>query len=137
MENPRFKQPSAEEVLEKLSKKAFAESTEQKINWAVDLFCQWRFSRLARNFCQKEILEGDVDSLNISKSCLFYSLCAFLNKVKRKDGTEFPGKGLYNLIIMIQFYLEKRGFMWHLVDDPEFKNVKFTLDNLMKARCAD
>ncbi len=82
-------------------------------------------------------MSGDVDSLNISKKDLAYSLCAFLNEVKHKDGTEFPGKGLYNLLILIQFYLEKRGYMWRLVDDPEFSNVKFTLDNLMKARCAD
>ncbi len=103
----------------------------------MDLFQQWRFSRLAKNCFQPEILHGDIDSLNISKGDLYYCLCAFLNEVKRKDGSEFPGKGLYNLLIMIQFNLEKRGFLWKLVDDPEFSRVKFTLDNLMKVRCSD
>ncbi len=137
VEKTRFKQPTEDDILEKLSEKSFAESTERKILWAVDLFHQWRFSRLAQNYCQAEILHGDVDSLNISKGDLCYALCAFLNEVKRKDGSEFPGKGLYNLLIMIQFYLEKCGFLWKLVEDPEFSRVKFTFDNLMKARCAD
>ncbi len=34
----------------------------------------------------------------------------------------------------IQFFLEKRGLFWKLLDDDEFIKVKFCLDNLMKKR---
>ncbi len=92
---------------------------------------------MSKDYCPAEILHGDIDSLNISKSDLAYSVCAFLNEVKHKDGAEFAGKGLYNLVVMLQFYLEKHGFMWKLIEDEDFSTVKFTLDNLMKSRCAD
>ncbi len=136
VEHSHFK-PSAEEELVRLSWKSFAESTERKILWGVDLFHEWRFSHLTKDYCPTEILYGDIDSLNVSKADLAYSVCAFLNEVKRKDGAEFGGKGLYQLVLMLQFYLEKRGLMWKLIEDDEFSTVKFTLDNLMKAHCAD
>ncbi len=58
----------------------------------------------------------------------------FLNEIRRKDGKDFPGKTLYEILMCIQFFLEKRGLFWKLLDDPEFVRVKFTLDNIMKKR---
>ena len=54
-----------------------------------------------------------------------------------QDGKEFPGKSLYELVVLIEFYLEWRGVLWKLIDGPEFKRVKFTLDNLMKKRASE
>ncbi len=57
--------------------------------------------------------------------------------MKRSDSFEFGGKGLYSLVMMLQFFLEKQGLSWKLIDDPEFVWVRYTLDNLMKRRAAD
>ena len=48
------------------------------------------------------------------------------------NGEEFPGKTLYEILISLQMYLETKGIHWKLIDDNDFVNVKFTLDNLMK-----
>ncbi len=126
-----------EEELDKLGRKSFTPSTERKIEWAVDLYKQWWWSRMTHSVLDINVMQGDICGLNLNKASLAYSLCAFLNEIRRKDGQEFAGKGLYNIVILLQFHLEKRGFMWHLVEDPEFKRVRFTVDNLMKERCAD
>ena len=56
--------------------------------------------------------------------------------MKKLDGTEFPGKTLYDIVICVQFYLETLGFSWKLLNNEAFTDVKFTLDNVMKMRTA-
>ncbi len=55
-------------------------------------------------------------------------------EVKKKDGSEFPGATLYQIVIALQFHLETQGFEWKLLDDPVFICFKNTLDNIMKER---
>ncbi len=133
----RFKAPSSSADLDKLGLKSFAPSTERKIEWAVDLYKNWRWSRMTRSAPEKFVTKADICGLNLNKECLAQTLCAFLNKIWRKDGNEFVGKGLYNIVILLQFHLEHRGFMWCLVEDTEFKKVHFTVNNLMKERTSD
>ena len=52
--------------------------------------------------------------------------------MKKKDGTDFPGKTLYEMILCIQFHLETLGFAGKLLNENVFKDVHFTLDNMMK-----
>ena len=52
------------------------------------------------------------------------------------DGKPFPGKTLYEIVVCIQMYLETYGFTWKLIDDVELVELKFTLDNIMKALTA-
>ena len=44
-----------------------------------------------------------------------------------------PPKTLYQIVVCVQFYLETQGFSWKILEDDRFKELKFTLDNLMKA----
>ncbi len=76
----------------------------------------------------------DITSGNVQPSNLAYCLCRFLSEVGRADGTEYPAKTLYSILIMLQMHLEKLGKQWKLVDGPDFVRVKHTLDNLMKSR---
>ena len=39
-----------------------------------------------------------------------YVLVHFLTEVKKIDGSDFPGKTLYDILICVQFYLETLGF---------------------------
>ena len=65
---------------------------------------------------------------------MIFALTRFLTEVKKIDGTDFPAKTLYEILICIQFHLEKLGFVWKLLNHEAFKDVKFSLDNLMKLR---
>ncbi len=86
---------------------------------------------------QTQIVFANIRSSTLHADNFCYSLSAFLNEVKRSDGFEFGSKGLYSLVVMLQFHLEKQGLPWKLIDDPEFVRVQYTLDNLMKKRAAD
>ncbi len=128
-----FKAPSSRSELDNLSKKKFADSTERKIQWAVKLFHQWRYASLGQSVVEPEIHGCNIDAIGVNKAQLSFSLCAFLNEIKCVDGQEYSAKSLYSIIIMIQFFFEKKGLMLKLIDGLEFQNVKFTLDNLMKS----
>ena len=55
-------------------------------------------------------------------------------EIKKLDGSEYPPHTLYGIVIGIQMFLETQGLNWQLINDDEFKNVRFTVDNLMKLR---
>ena len=52
------------------------------------------------------------------------------------NGTNFPPKTIYELVICIQMYLEQNGIFWKLLDDKDkhFISLKYTCDNAMKER---
>ncbi len=61
-----------------------------------------------------------------------FALSAFVSEIKKKDGSEFPGSTLYQIVICIQFFIEKNGLKLKLLDHLDFVPLRFTLDNLMK-----
>ena len=74
----------------------------------------------------------DVNSITVES--LIFALCHFITEVKKLDGSDFPPKTLYEIVVCVQFLLETEGFSWHLISDEMFKDVRFTLDNTMKER---
>ena len=127
-----FHQPLKDKELEDLSHKNFAPDTMKKVKWAVDMFRNWR------NYCHNngfDFIQCDLDDKSsITHNNLIFALVRFLTEVKKVDGSEFPGKTLYDILICLQFHLETMGFGWKLLDEAMFRDVRFTLDNLMKLR---
>ncbi len=131
----RFKKATNMEQLEQLSYKSFAPSTDRKIAWAVSLYEEWRQHCLRTDVSERhEISWGSLTQKGLKESDLSFCLCCFINEIRRKDRGEFPSKSLYEIVLLIQFHLEKRGLMWKLVDGSDFTCVWYTLDNVMKKR---
>ncbi len=63
-------------------------------------------------------------------------MCHFLSEIRRCDGKEFLGKTLHEIVICMQFHLQKVGLEWKLLDVEEFVKLRHTLDNLMKQRAS-
>ena len=64
-------------------------------------------------------------------------MCIFIAEVNKvKDGSDYPGKMLYEMVTSIQKYLHQNKVMWTLLDDIEFMDLKVTLDNVMKEQAA-
>ena len=114
-----------------LSHKNFSDETMKQVQWVRKMYCEWRTYRHSNGF--DEITCDLEDKATITAESLKFALCRFITEVKRLDGNDFPGKTLHHLIICIQFHLECLGFAFKLVNDPAFHDVKFTLDNTMKA----
>ena len=81
-----------------------------------------------------EFIECDLSDVeNVTKSNLCYAMIQFITEVCKLDGELFSGKTLYEIVVSIQMYLESQGLNWKLIDDKEFSDLKFTLDNVMKS----
>ncbi len=132
----RYKSPLDSAQQELLSRKTFSENTNAKINWAVNLYCDWYFECCKSSNCDSHIQWSNLEAQEFSKANLAYALSCFLSEVQKRDRSEYPGDTLYQLVVCIQFFLEWSGCHWKLIDGEEFIPLKFTLDNLMKERAA-
>ena len=82
-----------------------------------------------------EIRNTDLDFVQyFQKHDLSYALSRFITEVKKVDNSEFPGKSLHEIMIMIQMHLQQNGIYWKLLDEAEFIELRNILDNTMKAR---
>ena len=61
----------------------------------------------------------------------------FITEIRKLDGSDYPQKMLYQIVLCVQFHLETLGFIWKLLDQDKFKDIRFTLDNVMKIRTAN
>ena len=95
------------------------------------MHCEWRCFRNL-NPCLDNIACDLDDKSLISIESLIFAIPHFITEVKKLDGTDFLGRTLYDIVICIQFHLENIGFTWKLLNQETFKDVRFTLDNMMK-----
>ena len=96
------------------------------------MYCERRAFHYA---CGLEYIQCDLqDGATITAESLKFALCCFIMEIKKINGEEYPGKTLYHIVVCMQFHLECLGFAFKLINDPAFKDLKFTLDNTMKAR---
>lgn len=133
----RFKPPTSEDIMQQLSAKTFAENMQRKVQWAVLLFECWRQNCLKMPTCCHEIMFCNIQSPStVNKNHLAKVLTYFVTEIGRKDGGKYEGRALYDIVICIQFHFKRAGIFWKLIDDSEVMNLKWTLDNLMKACCS-
>ncbi len=129
----RFKPVVDDECIDELSVHSFSVNTDRKVQWVCDMYKDWWFNRVAQVDCDSRIKWARLeDCKSGSKASFCYSMCHFVAEIRRKDGKEFPGKTLHEIIICMQFYLQKVGVEWKLLDDPAFVKLRHTLDNVMK-----
>ena len=85
-----------------------------------------------------KVFESDIENVNgLTKEAFSHAMCIFIAEVtKVKDGSDYPGKTLYEMVTIIQKYLHQNKVMWKMLDDIEFMDLKVTLDNVMKGQAA-
>ena len=132
----KFHSFSESKIME-LKKVQMKRRSELKMMWAVRAFKEWQNNRL--NDIEKfdiMIFEANLDSIeNLTKETLEYALCRFVLEVtKLKSGDDYPGKTLYEMVVAIQKFVNMKGKNWKLVDDPDFRELRNVLDNVMKDR---
>ena len=129
-----FNAPLPDEDLVDLSHKNFSPETLKKVRWVTKMYREWRNYRHASGF---QYISCDLDQVSsITQESLVFALCRFLTEIKKVDGSNFPGKTLYDIVVYVQFQLECLGLNWKILNQQLFGDVRFTLDNLMKQRTA-
>ena len=105
----------------------------KKISWVFNMFQDWRSYR--NGLGNLSYISCDLsDITSITEESLKFALCRFLTEAKKLDGNDYPPKTMYDILMCVQFYLETVGFSWRLISHDIFREVKFTLDNIMKSR---
>jgi hypothetical protein len=118
--------------------KHFATATDGKVQWAVNRYDAWYRWRMTKEpvDCRIKRTHFKNNWKEVSESDVCYSLIRFVSEITKKDGGDYPGRTLYELIIMLQFKLEGKGVYWKLLDGDEFITLRNTVDFLMKERAA-
>ena len=127
-----FKLPLPQEDLVELSHKNFSAETMKRIRWVRKMYHEWCSYRhgLGLEYIHCHLK----DRATTTAETLKFALCHFITEVKKINGDDFPGKTLYHIVVCIQFHLEFLSFAFKIINDPAFKDLKFTLDNTMKAQ---
>ena len=119
-----------------MGRKKFSEHTMKKVQWVRRMYNDWRNFRNSHATLQS--ISCDIDDIStITEKSLMPALCRFITEVKKVDWSDFPSKTLYDIIICMQFWLETQGFSWKLLNDDQFRELRYTADNLMKQHVAD
>ena len=122
--------------LDGMAHKKFSYQTNKKIRWVKNMYVDWRNHR--NSVSHGEIVYCDLDNVqSIDENSLLFAMPRFITEVRKLDGSEFPSKTLYDIVICVQFYLETLGFTFKLLNEDVFSKIRFTLDNVMKKRVAD
>lgn len=112
--------------------------TENKMNWGVRAYNDWRNYRLETFNYDVGIYFADLGNLGeLTKENFQYAMCRFIPEVTKQKGEgPYPGKTLYQLVVAIQKFLNMNKINWHLIDmkSNEFEDLRNVLDNVMKER---
>ena len=132
----QYHDPLDVETMTKLTQKRFSPETNKKIRWVTGMYHDWRNYRNSNVHVMN--IYCDLDNVeNLRKEELIPAVCRFLTEVCKLDGSQFPGKTLYDIVICLQFHLETMGFSWKFLSEESFRDIRFTLDNLMKEHCKE
>ena len=133
----RFKTVS-EEKLKELKQNQLKKRTFAKMMWGVNTYREWRNHVLSRyETFDVRILEANIDKVAcLSAETFMFAMCKFVAEVTKQDGSEYPGKTLYHLVISVQKYLNQEGLEWKLVESKQFLQLRNVLDNTMKDRAS-
>lgn len=111
-----------------------ATSTERKVKWAVDLFNEWKTQRNIVADADPTLSPIHPSLDEMTKDELNYSLSRFICEIKKKNGDEYPGETLHEIVICMQLHFELTNKSYKFLSDPDFLQIKNTLDGQMKHR---
>ena len=137
MSNARRFRRVSEEKLNELKQEKFKKRTFAKLQWAVKAYRDWCSNRMndPAGF-DGRFYESDIDRVELLERDSFeFAMCSFIAEVRKaKDGSEYPGKTLYHLVVSIQKFVNHKGKNWKLIEGSQFGKLRNVLDNLMKER---
>ena len=132
----RFQTFSTENDIKDEIKNAVPKSTQSKEKWAITIFQNYNSAR------NQFILSSGSDELMVlnlvdemSKGDIQFLLPKFINDVRKKDGSKYPGETMRQMVCSIFHYFRyQKDQSWDFFKDEEFDVSRKTLDACMKAR---
>ena len=115
-----------------------------KVKWALRAYTRWINYRMeihhARNtasFTRENRPIKLLDSVAHDIDELKTDMCDFIVEIRKENGEQYPGSSLYDLLSGLSLYLQReKGFDEKLMSEV-FKDIRNTLDNIMKERAME
>lgn len=130
----RFRKPVSSDDMNAIVGEKFSKRTVEKSTWAVSLFGQWRAERNVKCLSDDRLVYMDVPFSLMNDDQLNYTVPLFITEVLKKDGTEYPPATLRDLVLSLQKHLEVVGRNVKFLSDDKYRNIRDTLDGVMKQR---
>ena len=105
-------------------------NSKEKIKWLCTAWDRWIWSEK----------EGDPEFLGMTLDTIFKNfpgiapqyLKAFITKIKKQTGEEYPPNTLFQMAQTIQILIKDQGLQINIFEDDEFKPFRLGLDSKMK-----
>ena len=128
----------SDQKIEELKQLQMLKKSENKMNWGMYAYNDWKDYKLETLKYNFSNYNADLCDLStVTKEDLEYLICHFIHDItKQKDTGPYLGKTLYQMVVVIQKYLNTNKILWRLADRKgnEFLELCNVLDNVMKER---
>ena len=104
------------------------------MKWAVGIYDEWRKVRNAEQSDPHMHIPPLLQSTHDHEK-LMDIICQMLSEARKKNGEEYPGSTLSDIIVMLNIYMKKNEVDVNLLSDT-FHHVWTVLDTIMKSRNA-
>lgn len=131
-QNPTRFNTMTDDDIENLVTESTSKNTLAKAMWAVRLFNSWKEDRNKKAEILKDVAPVNGELLFMSDSDLDMNLRRFISEIKKKDGEEYRGNTLYEIIASIQYYLRGKKRIINFFDSENFQSLRKVLDAKMK-----
>ena len=94
-------------------------------------------ARSTASFTRENRPIQNIDAVAHDLQQLKTDVCDFIVEIRKENGEQYPGSSLYDLLSGLSLYLQReKGFDEKLMSDA-FKEIRNTLDHVMKERAMD
>ena len=122
---PRFGKELSELDLTELHNSGKNRNTEKKMHWAVRVYASWHKERTNNDNFEESLLIDDEWALN-------ETLIKFVTEARNRNGQEYHGNTLHEILISLQRYIRGKGKDVNFQTDFAFRVLRQTLDAKMK-----
>ena len=106
-EGCEYNTPVPEAEIMDLGYKNFSSETMKQVRCVHKMYREWRAHRHANGL---QFIQCDLEEkATITAESLKFALYCSITEIKKLDGSDFPGKTLYHIIVCMQFHLECQG----------------------------
>ena len=117
-----------ETELEEKIKDSVPDGTRKQVRWALNILKEWQNETL--NGESRLHMYGDIETS--PASTINNELKHFICEVRKKNGSRYPPKTLYDLIVMLNYYLTKEVRRdLNIMKDREFLETRMALNAAM------
>ena len=129
----RWALPVTDLVEEQHRVTAIPQKTIAATAWGMNIYSEWAAARIIKNSTMPNVCDLTTPLLDMKPGEIAYWMGKFILEIRKKDGTEYPPKTLYQIVCCFKRHFEANGkHNINPLSNEEFGNFRRTLDAEMQ-----